>query len=266
MRKLTCMLVVMIAMGLMASVSYASLEDGLVGYWSLNGTCKDGSGNGNHGVIVGNPRTVDGVVGQALDFDGDDGVEIASSPSVELPGAFTAACWVYPRATKDAAGNDHGGVFWKGSKIGWGADVYNYRIATSGDAGLTFGACGNGVESHFKDANCFVNGLNSWYHVAYTGDGSIGVAYVNGVEVGNRADAISYDVVADQPVRIGWSQGRGGDIATLVFFDGIIDEVVLYDRALSLAEVTELMEQGLPTTAVEPAAKLATTWSSIKAD
>ena len=266
MRKLTCMLAVVLAMGFVASVSYATLEDGLMGYWRLDGNGKDSSGNGNNGTIVGDPTTVTGMVGKALDFDGDDGVEIASSPSVELPDAFTLSCWVYPRATKDAAGNDHAGVVWKGSKIGWGADVYNYRIATSGDAGLTFGACGGGVESHFNDANLFGDGLDTWYHVSYTADGSIGIAYINGVEINSRSDAITYDVLADQPIRIGWSQGRGGDIATLVYFDGIIDDVVLHNRALNVDEITELMNVGLLTTAVEPDAKLVTTWASIKAD
>lgn len=267
MKELTCMLAVVLAMGLVASVSYADLEDGVVGYWQLDGNGDDRSGNGNNGTIIGDPATVDGMVGTALDFNGDDGVEIPDSPILRLPDAFTLACWIYPRGTRDAGGTDHAGVVWKGSMIGWGSDVYNYRIATADDAGITFGACGDGVESHFRDSNILVE-FETWYHLAYTADGSIGIGYVNGETNADlsRADEITYDVLAGEPIRIGWSQGQGGNIDTLVYFDGIIDDVVLYDRALSAAEVSELMTESVPETAVEPTAKLATTWSSIKAD
>lgn len=266
MRKLACMLAVVFVMGLVASMSYADINDGIVGYWPLEGNGDDSSGNGSNGTIVGDPGTVNGMVGKALDFNGDDGVEIASNANVELPDAFTVTCWVYPRATRDAAGNDHAGVVWKGKWIGWGTDVYNYRIATSGDGGLTFGACGGGTESHFNDAACFVDGMDVWYHVAYTADGTVGIAYVNGAEVNRRADTITYDTLPDQPVRIGWAEGRGGDGGADVYFDGIIDEVVIYDRALSVDEVGMLMVDGLDPSAVEPSSKLISTWSSIKAD
>ncbi|MBD3183975.1 hypothetical protein GF312_16945 [Candidatus Poribacteria bacterium] len=251
--------------------SYASLDDGLVGYWGLDGSTKDGSGHGNHGVIIGDPRTVEGMVGQALDFNGDDGIDIASNPVLELPNALTAACWIYPRAIVDAAGNDHAGIFWKGHMIGWGADMYNFRIATASESGLTWGSTGSGVEGYFATANCLPD-LEAWYHVALVEDGSEGRAYVNGVELTDadvtggdmHRPAAPYDVWPDEPVRIGYSQGRGGDVNTLVFFDGIIDEVVLYDRALSVDEIGDLMNNGLPTTAVEPGDKLASTWSEIK--
>jgi hypothetical protein len=262
-------LVAVLAVGLMAcgiSFGGGTLVDGLVGYWSFDdGTASDQSGHGNHGTIVGNPQVVNGKMGNAMDFNGDDGIEIASSSSLELPNAFTVACWVYPRATKDAAGNDHAGVVWKGSLIGWGSDVYNYRVATVDDAGITFGACGGGVESHFKDSVC-LDPFENWHFLAYTADGSVGIGYADGVEVGNRADAITYDTLPDQPVRIGWSQGRGGDVNTLVYFDGIIDEVAIYNRALGTSEVLAVMEQGLASLAVDPQSKLTTTWSSVKSD
>ncbi len=275
MKTLICLL----ALGmLLTGFSYAIVEEdivaGLVGYWPLDGDGIDKSGMGNDGIVKGNPQMVTGQVGAALDFDGDgDGIEIPSNPTLELPDALTVAAWIFPRATKDAAGNDHAGVVWKGNKIGWGTDVYNFRIATAGDAGLTWGATGGGTEGYFATSNCFVNGLNQWYHVALVEDGSEGLAYVNGVEQtdadvtgGNmHRPSAPYDTWPDEPVRIGWSQGRGGDVNTLVYFDGIIDEVVIYNRALSGAQIRQLMEQGLPATAVEPGGKLTTTWSGIKA-
>jgi len=258
----------------LASLSYAALDDGIVGYWPLEGSAKDGSGYGNNGVVIGNPRNVAGKVGMALDFDGDDAIEIASVPVLEIDDTLTAACWIFPRAILDAAGNDHAGIFWKGNMIGWGSDAYNWRIATASDMGLTWGSTGGGVEGYFATANCFVNGLDTWYHVALVENGSEGRAYVNGVELADadvtggdmHRPAAPFDTWPSEPIRIGYSQGRDGDLAKLVFFDGIIDEAILYDRALSANEVNDLMNSGLPTTAVEPGDKLTTTWSSIKAD
>ncbi len=263
--KKSLVLTIIALSAMICAGAYADITSGLVGYWSFDaGTAKDDSGNGNNGVLVGNPQSVAGKAGngKAFDFNGDDGIEIADDPLLQLPDAFTLSCWMYPRGTKDANGNDHAGVVWKGSKIGWGADVYNYRIAVVDDAGVTFGACGGGVESHFRDA--VLTEFNVWYHLAYTADGSIGIAYINGVTNAtlSRADAITYEVLAGEPIRIGWSQGRGGDINTLVYFDGMIDEVTLHDRALSADEVNELMTTR--PTAVEFTGKIASVWGKIK--
>jgi hypothetical protein len=272
MKKLTIMLVLLSFAFCVGS--YADLINGMVGYWSFDGgSGKDDSGNGNKGMIVGNPKVVPGKFGMALDFDGDDGVEIASNSSLELPNALTAACWIYPRAITDAAGNDHAGIFWKGHMIGWGANMYNWRIATATTSGLTWGSTGGGVEGYFATGNCLPD-LNTWYHVALVEDGTKGTAYVNGVALvaadvtggDMNRPAAPYDTWPDEPVRIGWSQGRGGDVNTLVYFDGIIDEVVLYNRALSADEIGDLMDNGIDRlTPVEPSDKLATTWSHIKA-
>lgn len=244
-----CVILIVIAAFMISDEAFADLKDDLVSVWKFdegNGDAANDSVGNNDGIIDG-AEWVEGKFGMALDFNGvDAGVEIPDDPSLQLPDAMTISCWVYPRATKDAAGNDHAGVVWKGSLIGWGTDVYNWRIATSGDAGLTFGTCGGGVESHFNDANCFVNGLEDWYHVAFTADGTIGIAYVNGIEINSRADAITYDTLPDQPVRIGWAEGRGGMGGASVYFNGIIDDVAIYSRALDENEIRELMEEGTP--------------------
>jgi hypothetical protein len=270
-------LICILAIGLLAcGTLYADVISGMVGYWSFDsGTAKDDSGKGNNGTVHGNPQVVTGKVGLAFDFDGDgDGVEVAHSTSLTLPNALTAACWIFPRATQNAAGTDHAGVVWKGNMIGWGSDVYNFRIATAGTAGLTWGSTGSGVEGYFATSNCFVNGLNTWYHVALVEDGSEGRAYVNAVVLTDadvdggdmHRPAAPYDVWESEPVRIGWSQGQGGDLANLVYFDGIIDEVVIYNRALSANDISELMDSGIDRgTAVEPGNKLTTTWSRIRA-
>jgi len=267
-------LIMMVLTTLVYVSAYAGITDGLVGYWSFNdGTAKDNSGTGNNGVIIGDPQSVDGKVGKALDFNGDDGIDIASNSTVELADALTAAAWIYPRSVVDPTnGNDHCGIIGKGNMIGWGSDVYNFRIATATDQGLTWGSCGGGTEGYFATGNCLADGLETWYYVALVEDGSEGRAYVNG-KVMEDADvtggdmhrpAAPYDTWPDEPVRIGYSQGRGGDLNNVQYFDGIIDEVVLYNRALSADEINELMTKGLPGAAVEPTDKIASVWGKIK--
>ena len=246
---------VMIVAMVSSDRAYADLKDGLVSVWKFD----EGNGNVVHDSVGGNDGTIDGAewvngkYGMALDFDGvSDGVEIPDDPSLQLADALTVACWIYPRAILDAAGNDHAGIVWKGNMIGWGSDAYNWRIATASDMGLTWGSTGGGTEGYFATANCLVDGLDTWYHVALVENGSEGRAYVNGVEM-TDADVTGgdmhrprapYDVWEGEPVRIGWSQGRDGDLNTLVFFDGIIDDVAIYDRALDANEIEELMENG----------------------
>lgn len=274
-KRLILVLTVLMVIGFMVCTSsYADLKEGLVGAWTFDdGTARDLSGNGNDGKMVGAPKSVKGKFGNGFDFNGKDtGIEIDDDKSLQLPDPFTIAAWIYPRAIVDAANLDHAGIVWKGNLIGWGGNVYNYRIAMHLDSGLTWGACAGGTEGYFHTGNCIPK-LNEWYHAALVEDGTEGTAYVNGV-VMKDADVTGgdmhrplapYDVWEGEPVRIGWSQGYNGDIGTEVYFEGIIDEVFIYNRPMDEGEITELMERG-PGLAVETAAKLATTWSQIKAD
>jgi len=109
----------LLALGILfmcAGSSDAAISDGLVGYWSFNdGTAKDGSGLGNHGVIKGAPKSVNGKMGKCLDFNGKtDFVEVPDSASLQLADALTVAAWVNIRTLVN-----HGGICWKGEKVGW---------------------------------------------------------------------------------------------------------------------------------------------------
>ena len=235
-------------------------SEGLVGAWKFDdGTARDFSGMSNHGFILGDPEVVVGRLGEALDFDGnDDGIVIPDDPSLQLPDALTVSAWIYPRAV-----NDHAGIVWKGSMIGWTDDAsersYNWCIAMVEPSGLTWGtSAANGQEGWFTTAEVLPE-LNRWYHVVLVEDGAKATAYVDGramafADIDERGIDVSasYAVSEDQPVRIGWSRGVGGDIDNRVHFDGIIDEVVIYNRALNEEELVLLMNKGLPQDALNP--------------
>ncbi len=273
--KLVPILIGLAVVGLfVCASSYADLWEGLVAAWTFDdGTAKDQTGNKHDGKMVGKPQSVKGKFGVGFDFNGvDTGVEIEDHEDLQLAEPFTVAAWIYPRDIVDASGNDHGAIVWKGNMIGWGGNVYNFRIATHLDTGLTWGACAGGTEGYFHTGNCIPN-LNQWYHTALVENGTEGIAYLDGVAL-TDADVTGgdmhrptapYDVWEGEPVRIGWAQGLDGDIGTETYFDGIIDEVFIYNRPLDENEVNELMNGGL-SFPVESAGKLAITWAQIKAD
>ena len=277
MRKLYLLflLTFVVSIGLMyASESYAALTDGLVAYYSFNdGTAKDNSGNGNNGKILGAPKSVAGKAGKCLDFSGKaDAIDVADSAKVQLPNALTVAAWVNVRAV-DATVGDHAGIVWKGQMIGWGF-AYNYRIAVTTGPGLTWGTCTAAAENYF--ATNLDLSMGSWIYVCMTADGTTAIGYVSkdGVTLDKpKSDQSNpkpspkpYVVWAGQPLRIGYSVGYGGVIADVRYFNGLIDEVVLYNRALSEAEIKSLMTADLSTTAVGASGKAATTWAQIKAE
>jgi len=268
MKKRAYFVAILFVMGLVCTAAYADLADGLVGYWSFDdGTAKDNSGTGNHGDILGDPGSVNGRVGKGMDFDGDgDGIDVPDNATVQLPDALTVGAWVYVRSMID-----HAGIVWKGEMIGWGMN-FNYRIATT-TAGLTWGTTNGEAENYFATDGAI--NLEEWTFVVMTADGTEATGRVSkdgapfeipasGQGNPQVSSSAPYNVWEGQPLRIGYSQGRDGDLAVVDYFDGIIDEVVLYNRALNEDEIVELMTQGLPTTAVAPAGKLATTWSDVK--
>lgn len=283
MKKLACTLIFALMTGTICGISHADLADGVVAYWSFDaGSVEDDSGMGNHGIMVGNPKVVDGKAGEAFDFDGiDDGIEVPDNPSLQLPDALTVAAWIRPDRYVKLAG-----ICWKGENIE--AAKYNWRIASACKVvkGLYWGTANGRSESTFVTWSGTT--LNEWNFVALTADGkdTTGYSAKEGAEeliTVSQSSPGPYDVWEGEPVRIGFSTGPR--------FDGVIDEVVIYNRALSEAELTQLMNEGIPkeemaaepadeadlpspemtnpleqpTTIVYPQDRLVTTWASLKA-
>jgi hypothetical protein len=211
--------------------------------------------------------------GTCLSFDGvDDYVEIPDDPSLHLPNGLTVAAWINVNV-----GNNHAAVCWKGEKIGWGAN-FSWRIATTNDTSLTWGRCTEGAENHFATADV-IPGTGQWIHVAMTcmapGSPTNQRAYVNGEDItdvtgqtDNLAAEPPFLVFDGSPVEIGVGRAVGGTVGDDAYFDGMIDDVVVYNRGLSSGEIVELMntnlEMVLQGTAVDSNGKIASTWGKIK--
>ena len=222
---------------------------------------------GNHGKLEGGPQWVPGKHGKALEFDGDDDVviiETKDSKELQLhESAGTAECWFLmkgegistaPRLiAKESITNDscdcdpmRGGFALKFRKHG----KFNLQLSVE-----------KGSRKN-NDPNPDAGVDNDvWYHAAGTWEEGEHRVYLNGKlvfeEKGNEALPLK-DV--DNDLRI------GGSFAGLRNFQGIIDEVRIWNRVLPVKEIKDNMKLGFgQILSVSPAGRLATTWGQIKA-
>lgn len=262
-----CILASLMVIGFLAlgpKGAYAHLMDGLVSAWLFDegsGKVLRDSAGKNDGTIHG-AKWTDGKFRKALDFDGkDDFVEIPDDKSLHLPMELTVAGWLYIRK-----GNNHAAWCWKGEGIGWGPN-FSWRCGTRNDTALIWGRCVEGLEAYFDTAN--VAGLNKWFHAAQTADGKVMKVYIDGKiaditdQPGHAITPGPYLVFKGAPVRMGVGLNIENIIGNDFYWDGIIDEVAIWDRALSEDEVNKLMKAQLPLS-VQLGNKLTTTWGQIK--
>ncbi len=182
-------------------------------------TVTDASGNGNNGTVSGATWTTSGKYGDALVFNGTSAlVTINNSSSLELTAGMTLEAWVNPSVVS-AVWRD---VIYKGN------DNY-YLSGTSYPNGYpamggTFG--GDDVPLY----GLATLPVNTWTYLAATYDGTTVRLYVNGTLVASQPQT---GVMANStsPLQI------GGDSIYGQYFHGMIDEVRVYDRALSVTEI-----------------------------
>jgi len=207
-----------------------SLEKGLVAYYPFNGNANDESGNENHGTVNGATLVEDrdGNVDSAYSFDGvDDFINLGNNESLDIPGSMTVTVSVrfsdlvklqYILSDFDVAGwASQGGLRIEQNKLGWyqGSDnTINQKIESS------------------------VDQLSEvWYEVAIIRNEATKMAklYVNANEVGS----VSYDgysnVALQQFKLLGKSNDASGD-----YFNGLIDDVRIYNRTLSWFDLQTL--------------------------
>jgi len=212
--------------------------NGLVGWWKFDegsGTVAyDSSGNGNDGNLMNGPTWTDGKVGGALSFDGANSeVNCGNDSSLELSGEITLASWINPNS-----GADNSKIFGKtdngpdnGYAVNWDKN-YEGNFPGGGiqhmNAGNEWREWGNGSEEFTA---------NTWYHIVYTKKNSIEYAYVNTVLV-NQWLVKRNIPTNNADFKIGYSEDAVSG------FNGLIDDVRIYDRALSAEEVQALYNLG----------------------
>jgi len=237
-----------------ATVLMADLADGLVGYWPLNGDARDITG-AHHGTKQGNVAYMAGRFDQAIQLDGkDEYVEVAPNPALDITGSLTVALW----AKVNAWGPDrYDTMLWK-TEIGGGSRAFRLsRNASSDGACFTLNAVGG--EAKVRGTTPIKD--DQWHHIAGVYDIDTGTAYLYVDGVLDTDPLVTSGNIKDST---GTPLYIGRDPSDVRFWNGLIDEVVLYNRALEEAEIQELVSGARISFAVEPAAKLTTTWGEIK--
>jgi hypothetical protein len=208
---------------------------GLVGWWTFdegNGTTAyDSSGFGNNGTLTNFNWTATsgwttGKIGKALSFDGvDDYVGIPHSNSLDLVNAFTVSVWVKYNTLSQAEV-----ILWKGT----GYDP-TYGLGTiAAENGFRYWWTKSGVR---YSSNLIPIQAGIWNYIVFTYDGSIMKCYLNGVDRNvNNSVSAPLDSFA-QSLLIGKRL-----ISEYVPFNGLIDEVRIYNRALSADEIKVLYD------------------------
>lgn len=211
--------------------SYANtLSDGLVGYWKFDegsgGAAGDTSGRGNDGTLegFGSGGWVEGIIGTALDFDNSDSYVRIPDHSSLNPAVITVAAWINTAATgtvdqivtKD---NGSSGQVWQFRKAS--NDTVQFIVFNE----TTFG--------QLISASTVADG--DWHHVAGTWDGSEMGIFVDGDNEGSVGFSGAFRKNQTNDVLIGRAE-----TASPGYFDGLIDEVRVYDRVLKDGEISDL--------------------------
>jgi len=202
--------------------SNASSDPNLVAYYRLDGDARD---TGNvfppaNGSLCGNPTWTTGRIGGSIYLDGDDYVDCSNALKFDITDEITLACWI-----KTTSGRAWQTIT---TKVG-GSYEGIYRLNFDSSGNNVFFTC-EGVPPYNAWGDVPVND-GRWHHLAGVYDGSKLYLYVDGVEdiSANASGSIQLSL---QSFLIGGYNG----------YNGLIDDVQLYNRGLSTEEIPKIMK------------------------
>jgi hypothetical protein len=252
-RKLIYLISVVLAFSLIGTSLGQAVDPNLVGWWKFDETsgtnAADSSGNGHSGTVNGNPQWVTGCFGGALKFDGSgDYVEIGYSPKLSLR-EFTVSAWVNV-ATEPGVFGVHG------TRAG-GDYTFDFKVQATnvhGDIGNGDAWLNTAIDITSTDIGTTGRGgdldLDTWYMIAYVIDNTRQNVrlYLDGDL--KRTIGISGTPLlmkAGESMRIGHT-GYGSE-----WMNGLIDDVRVYNRALTTAEIKAMVPPKLKAYKPDPA-------------
>ena len=227
--KLTYTISFVVAFCLLLTSATNAADPSLAGLWSLNervgSVAHDSSDNANDGTLQGGPNWVAGKIGGGLEFDGtDDHVDCGNDESLNITGEITIAAWVHPTGPGDS---DYPRVVDKSNGTG-GADP-GYKLYLRSAENYLVTLSGGGV---YLNSSSSLD-LNAWNYVVYTTDGTQRKLFLN--DAWEVWDETTLPVESSNPLFIGNSP------AGARHFEGILDEVRVYNRALGEDEIQTIM-------------------------
>ena len=245
-KKLIYVILFVLVLGLTTTSAGQDIAEGLVAYWPLDdgggATASDASGNEYDGTLNGGPVWGVGMFGGALDFDGADDYVDCGNPGILNfgTGDFTISAWI-----KMPAASETNTIFANGGDDGGGVR-YTLSMGESNDNGITMLTDDNSDKIRAEGATLVTDDL--WHHVVGMREGTTLRTSVDGVyEDGiNDLPSAGYDLsgTSQKNVLIGaiWSEG---DNVIKKHFSGLIDDVAIWNRALTVDEIGYLWNDGI---------------------
>jgi len=226
-------------------------EATVVGAWLLDGNANDASPNRLNGEIIGDPEWVnDARFGNSMRPNGAY-IVIPQSEITDLTEQVTITAWVkLSEYVNDPRILDKGL-----NEAPW--SVYSIYLTGDGESNLKFRGSAKDVVGD-SDVP-----LNKWIHLAATYDGSETNIYIDG-ELENSGDFEGELTTTENPIHIAAYQ-FGNPIGVDRAYTGLLDELILFNVALSQEDIRALMNNGFSgVLAVSSAGKLTTTWGNLK--
>ena len=189
----------------------------------------DSSGNGRNGALVGGPAWTPGKLNNAVSLDGGDDYVDLPDGILNGAGACTVAAWVNPDTLSTWAR-----IF----DFGTGTTSYMFLAPKAGGSNaLRFAITTNSYNNEQQINASAPLPAGVWSHVAVTLNGSTGILYVNGVEVGRNSSMTLTPASLGSTTQNYIGKAQFPD----PYFDGRVDDFYVYNYALSPAEVAGLM-------------------------
>ena len=231
--------VIIFSLFLLHNPARADITTGLVGWWKFDegsGTAAaDSSGNNNTGTLTNGPTWTTGKIGGALSFDGTNDYVGASVSDSNLATTLTLSQWV--KATSFA---EFAGII---SNFSDGGMKVFINSGVTGGFGVGFRKVGGSYAECFSASTQ----LGVWYHLTVTyNTGAVNI-YING-NLDKTCNG-NTTITNNSTFYIGYNNNNDA------YFKGLIDEVRIYNRALSASEVSELFNYtggGTPTPTPTP--------------
>jgi len=204
--------------------------NGLIAFWPFNGNANDESGNGNHGTVNGATLTSDrnGVAGNAYSFDGVS--NFISTKDIDLYDTATISVWVYPLTNSGSTGFSEAII--DKSNDQYSNSGYSFLFNNTNTFGLyaNIGWSGNTNNVIPSYTNLI---LNKWHHCLITLNNGTAKIFLDGNIIKTQININSTSVNNENLL-------FGKSVWGANFFNGIIDDIAIYNRALTQAEITAL--------------------------
>ena len=241
---MTAVAIIGLATITMAQVPNYVPTNGLSAWWPFNGNAEDESVNANDGTVNGATLTTDrfGNVDSAYNFNGSSSfIEVPSSPTLEVDSAFSISVWFNTALLSFDLPLDEHTIISKVVDGGW---YGGYQIDYFGSDGY-IRCMGNigGVNIYPSPGDAVID---TWFHVVYTYDGEIVRLYLNGIETNTEVHTGDLQT-SSNPVRFGRRAGAG---TYNNWFNGKIDDIGIWGRALTQCEIQDLYASQLNSTFV----------------